>query len=215
MTNESGAAAPTSTARPRWGIGLWVLAVLVVGAIGLGAGHQWGLYDRAQLGADLVAAGGPSSTPSPSSSEPSPSSSTKGAAAAPACKSVAGYVRDVVRRSDLTAEHPAQGDDGMTACRWVSETYPRISVSVVAGRDLGDDVVAVLDDTFTEPAPMTNPRMYQYSGGALTGYWTDPDDRSLQAAAVLDGMNATSLPSDEGMAATSLAARVAQAHRDR
>ena len=210
MTNESGGAAPTSTARPRWGTGLWVLAVLVVGAIGLGAGHQWGLYDRGAIAAAVAAA--PSTSPSSTSStspEPSASPST---AVAPACTAATKYVESVVRRSDLAAEHPKSTRD-VTACRWVSETYPRITVSVVAGSKL-DSIVGVLDDIWTDHPPMENPRMYQYADSALIGYWKDPNGPT-EGAARFEGMGGHELPTDEGMAATSLAAQVAQAHRDR
>jgi hypothetical protein len=84
---------------------------------------------------------------------------------------------------------------------------------VVAGSEL-DDIVGVLDDIWTEPAPMSNPFMYQYGASSLIGYWKDPDGPT-EGAARFDGMGSHELPSDEGMAATSLAAQVAQAHRDR
>lgn len=191
--------------------GQWALAIAGAIAISLTVGHQWGLYDRSGVAVDVaaVASPSPSTSPSSTSAEPSPSTSGEAAGAADACKAANKYVESVVRRSDLAAEHPKPTDDGVTACRWVSPTYPRITVSVVAGSELGD-VVGVLDDTWTDGAPMTNPRMYQYSGGSLTGYWADPDS-ATEGAAVIDGMSANSLPSDEGMAATSLAAQVAQA----
>lgn len=205
---------PTTTppTRRRWTTGLWVLVLLVAVAAALGAGHQWGLYDRGAIAADVAAADpSPSSSSSPSSS-PSSSSSAPSTAVASACKgSVDKYVRGFVRRSDLTAEHPKSTRD-VTACRWVSEGYPRITVSVVAGAGL-DNIHGVLDDIWTETAPMENERMYQYGNSQLIGYWNDPDGPT-EGAAIVAGMNGGTLPTDEGMAATSVAARVAQAHRD-
>lgn len=213
MTDDTTPSAPpASSPRPSWRTGLWILALLLVGVIGLGAGHQWGLYDRSQLA--VAAAGGPSPSTSPSttSMDPSPSMSGVAMEVAPACKAANKYVKSVVRRSDLAAEHPKSTKD-VTACRWVSGTYPRVTVSVVAGSKL-DDIVGVLDDVWTERAPMSNPFMYQYGDSSLIGYWKDPDGPT-EGAARFDGMGSYELPSDEGMAATSLAAQVAQAHRDR
>jgi hypothetical protein len=210
-TDENSTAGPTSRTRPQWATGAWVLALLLVGAGGAVGGHQWGLYDRSAVAVDVAAAGSPSPSTSPSSS-PSSSSSKPTTATASACKgSVDKYVRGFVRRSDLTAEHPKPTKD-VTACRWVSEGYPRITVSVVAGAGL-DNIHGVLDDIWTETAPMENERMYQYGNSQLIGYWNDPDGPT-EGAAIVSGMNGGTLPTDEGMAATSVAARVAQAHRD-
>jgi len=203
---------PTPPAKSRSTAGVWVLALLVAGAVGVGAGHQWGLHDREVIAVDLVAAEASpspsSSSSSSSSSNPSPSSSAA-AKVAPACKQADKFVQHVVRRSDIAAEHPEPTDDGVTACRWRSATFPRVIISVVAMSKPGD-VVAVLDDRWTDGAPMENERMYQYGDSSVTGYWKDPDS-SWRAATIIDGMNSGEFPTDEGMAATSLAARIAQA----
>ena len=183
------------------GLGIAIVAGLI--------GYQAGMRDVVLETVATTSTSSPSTQPAASSS-PDPTSLEPEGDDVAACDAADKTVRKVVDRTDLQTDHHAADGAVALACRWNSGTYPPIAVSVIAGKDVGVDLVTILDETWTDTASMTNPRYYQQNITAVRAYLRNPQT-GVETLVQIDGMLQASFPPDEPYVPVDIAADVRDA----